>query len=358
MFRRFVVMLAGFLMCALFVLLNDEKTIDLSTAFEAPASNQSGNVGAGSIRKEDIAKRGLPTQGWTAEAASVLELWTEAGTTAGERSATFGGTIIVHVGSEKYTFSPGISMKQLGPGKWTYQASGDPRSARNTAAAFVRSLPETVRVLDGGVQIITAALMRGTDTEVSLPAWTVVSDALLSTASVSQGGRYNTGVALNLLNGLLLPPGKEFSFNGMVGPRTPERGFAVGKVLNGNSYIDEVGGGICFASTIVHQAVKRAGLTTVEHYHHSKRSPYVEPGGDATVYYGVMDYRFRNSDSPLMLEKRSAPGRLGLRLWKIVNYEMSDESIQTEPDNTWLHQTNEERIKKTKEIAEKRRGLP
>lgn len=110
----------------------------------------------------------------------------------------------------------------------------------------------------------------------------------------------NASLALNIINGkdgYLLKSGETFSFNTVVGPRTYKRGFVDAPLIKGTG----VGGGICKASTAVHQAAKKAGMTIIERHNHSKQVQYAKLGTDAMVSYGQYDNRFRNyTDSDIL----------------------------------------------------------
>ncbi|MBM7867339.1 hypothetical protein GTO89_11190 [Heliobacterium gestii] len=234
-----------------------------------------------------------------------------------------GGTITLHIGEETFAFIPGKEIAGVDAGAWTYLPSKDPVQARTAAVLFADSLPSHIRLRDGGLDRITEALTTAADAEIAVPSWRLASDVLLSMANVSVAGGQNASVALDRIDGLVLKPHEVFSFNQAVGPREAKNGFGLGKVLVGNQYVTEMGGGICFSSTIVHQAVVHAdeasGLTVLERHRHTRQAPYVEPGGDATVYYGVMDYKFRNGDALLAVEKQKTPDGMGLRFWRAVN---------------------------------------
>lgn len=105
------------------------------------------------------------------------------------------------------------------------------------------------------------------------------------------GGRYNNiQLASKSCNNTIVWPGKVFSFNDVVGPRTPERGYAIAPVIGGSDF----GGGVCQVSTTVYNAALKAGLPIVERYGHSRPVPYVAAGRDATVSYNAADMKFRN----------------------------------------------------------------
>jgi len=105
------------------------------------------------------------------------------------------------------------------------------------------------------------------------------------------GGRWrNIELACKGCNNTIVWPGKVFSFNEVVGPRTPERGFAVAPIIGGRDF----GGGVCQVSTTVYNAALKAGLPIVERHPHSKPVPYIAAGKDATVAYNYADMKFKN----------------------------------------------------------------
>ncbi|ABZ82724.1 conserved vancomycin b-type resistance domain protein [Heliomicrobium modesticaldum Ice1] len=234
-----------------------------------------------------------------------------------------GGTITLYIGEETFVFLPNKKIGAVDGSNWTYIPSKDPKEARLAAVRFADSLPSHIRLREGAVDMITDALTAAIDTEVAVPSWRLASDVLLSMAQVSAAGGKNASVALDHIDGLVLQPHEVFSFNKAVGPRNAHNGFGPGKVLVGNRYITEMGGGICFSSTIVHQAVvhadEQSGLKVIERHRHSRPAPYVEAGGDATVYYGVMDYKFRNGAYMIAIEKQKTDDGMGLRFWRAVN---------------------------------------
>ena len=105
------------------------------------------------------------------------------------------------------------------------------------------------------------------------------------------------------LNGMVLNPGQQFSFNGYIGERTASRGFKpAGGIVNGILEEDIYGGGICQPNTTLYQAVAKADLQIVERYPHSWPSTYTEVGLDATVNWGGADFKFRNNtDQPIAI---------------------------------------------------------
>ena len=104
----------------------------------------------------------------------------------------------------------------------------------------------------------------------------------------------NISLACQKLNGTIVRPGEEFSFNGAVGQRTREAGYGEAAAYSNGEVIQEVGGGVCQVSTTLYNAVVIAGLKTTYRQSHTFQPSYVTPGQDATVSWGGPDYRFAN----------------------------------------------------------------
>lgn len=112
---------------------------------------------------------------------------------------------------------------------------------------------------------------------------------------------YNVELAARKLDGILISPGEEFSFNGAVGEISQATGFLSAYVISGGRTVLGDGGGVCQDSTTMFRAALDAGLPIIERWAHSYRVGYYEQnakaGFDATVYAPNKDFRFRN-DTP------------------------------------------------------------
>jgi len=111
----------------------------------------------------------------------------------------------------------------------------------------------------------------------------------------------NLRLATSALNNHLIPPGQVFSFNDVVGQRTEAAGYLPALIFDGQSVIRGDGGGICQDSSTLYQAVRQAHLTIIEKHTHSLPVSYVPKGQDATVSYGILDFRFRNDSQGFLL---------------------------------------------------------
>jgi len=129
--------------------------------------------------------------------------------------------------------------------------------------------------------------------------------------SISSPGRMiNIQLATRTINGKVLMPGETFSFNGILGKRTAEKGYQSAPVDIGKTTGMGIGGGICQVSTTLYNAALLSGIKPTVRTHHSIPSAYVSLGHDATVDYdGKLDYQFKNTfNFPIYIEGSSANG--------------------------------------------------
>ena len=108
---------------------------------------------------------------------------------------------------------------------------------------------------------------------------------------------HNIYLASSKINGYVLAPGEEFSYNEVVGPRTEEHGFKIANVYVGNTVQPGIGGGICQVSSGMFNAAVYADLEITERRNHTLPVSYVPMGRDATVSYGAVDFKFKNNYS-------------------------------------------------------------
>ena len=119
----------------------------------------------------------------------------------------------------------------------------------------------------------------------------------ISTSSTEERNK-NIRRSLDLINGYVLQPGNQFSFNSVVGQRTEENGFYPAIEYAYGEHVMGIGGGVCQASTTVYQAAVCAGLQIVKRVPHSDAVNYTEYGKDATVYWmgkRKIDLVFKNN---------------------------------------------------------------
>ncbi|MDR3540463.1 MAG: VanW family protein [Desulfosporosinus sp.] len=117
----------------------------------------------------------------------------------------------------------------------------------------------------------------------------------------------NLTLAAKAIDGMVLKPGEVFSFNHIVGPRTVEAGYQEAIIIEGNTFVPGLGGGVCQDSSTLYNAVRLASpsLSVVERSRHSLPVTYVPPGQDATVAYPTLDFEFRNDSDGYLLIRSS-----------------------------------------------------
>jgi vancomycin resistance protein YoaR len=116
---------------------------------------------------------------------------------------------------------------------------------------------------------------------------------------------HNVHLMADYVDGTLVKPGEIFSFNGSVGPRTPERGFREGQMIVGSLLLPAIGGGVCQTATTLFNNAFELGLPVAERHNHSFYISHYPMGRDATVSWGGPDLKFRNDMEHALLIKAS-----------------------------------------------------
>lgn len=121
----------------------------------------------------------------------------------------------------------------------------------------------------------------------------------------------NLLLAAEAINGEVVLPGQRFSFNTVVGERTPERGYKKATIYTREGMTDDYGGGICQVVSTLYSALLYEDFKIVERREHGYTVSYVDLGKDATVAYGWIDFRFENNfEHPIMITTRTDGGYL------------------------------------------------
>ncbi|MGN1327207.1 MAG: VanW family protein [Clostridia bacterium] len=119
----------------------------------------------------------------------------------------------------------------------------------------------------------------------------------------------NISLSSEKINGTVILPGETFSYNQTVGKRTIEAGYKEAGAYAGGQVVQEIGGGICQVSSTLYNAVLYANLEIVERNNHYFETSYVDPGRDATVSWGTVDFKFKNNRTyPVKIEAISKNG--------------------------------------------------
>ena len=125
----------------------------------------------------------------------------------------------------------------------------------------------------------------------------------------------NLRLACAALDGTIINPGEEFSFNATVGERTAAKGYQYGIIYSNQGNESQIGGGICQVATGCYQAALLAGMEITERHEHMYSVSYCPGGLDATVYWGSLDVKFRNNwTMPVRLNASVSGGQVHVSL--------------------------------------------
>jgi vancomycin resistance protein VanW len=111
---------------------------------------------------------------------------------------------------------------------------------------------------------------------------------------------HNIGIAIRLIENVVIEPQQILSFWRLVGRPRPARGFQPGRSLLGGRIVADYGGGLCQLSGILYHLSLLAGLEIAERHPHSvdiyrDDERYTPLGADATVAWGFKDLRILNT---------------------------------------------------------------
>ncbi len=146
--------------------------------------------------------------------------------------------------------------------------------------------------------------------------------------------RSNIAIGAGKLNGIIIAPGEEFSFNDHLGDISPEAGYLEGSVILGGATVTGIGGGICQVSTTMYRAAFSGGYAITERNSHGYRVGYYEyagagPGLDAAIWQPEIDLRFRNNTPHHLLIESSflgAKDALQFRIYSTRHWRTAIES--------------------------------
>lgn len=131
---------------------------------------------------------------------------------------------------------------------------------------------------------------------------------------------HNLELAISKINGIIIPPGKTFSFWHQVGITNKANGYVDGLILSNGVPAVGIGGGLCQLSNFLHWIFLHTNVEIVERYHHSvdafpdsgRTIPF---GSGATVLCNYVDLKIKNlSNNPLQIKlwltKKSLKGQI------------------------------------------------
>ncbi len=152
--------------------------------------------------------------------------------------------------------------------------------------------------------------------------------------SGSANRKHNVKLSAEACNEKILLPGEEFSYNNTTGSRTASKGYKNAPIYQQGQSVDDIGGGICQTSSTIYYAVLHTNLEVVERHCHQFNTGYVDLGMDATVFFGSLDFRFKNStDYPIKIVTNSYDAN-GKRYLNVKIYGTNPEGVYAEPKSS------------------------
>ena len=118
---------------------------------------------------------------------------------------------------------------------------------------------------------------------------------------------HNIRLASRLINGTYIPPGEQFSMNGILGQRTAEKGYIKAGIIRGGRAAEYYGGGISQVSTTIFNAAFFSGMKLdawTPHYYYISRYP---EGREATISWPDLHNKFTNTTDGGVLMQIETP---------------------------------------------------
>lgn len=104
------------------------------------------------------------------------------------------------------------------------------------------------------------------------------------------------------VDGTIIAPGEQFSLNGVVGPRTREKGYVPAPFIADGKIVPSVGGGVSQFSTTLYNAAYFAGLQIDGHQSHTLFIDRYPAGREATLNYPDIDLTWtNNTEAPVLV---------------------------------------------------------
>jgi len=163
--------------------------------------------------------------------------------------------------------------------------------------ATLKKLKDDLQISDSinslSMVFTTQNTVKVTDADLK-PLNTVLASFTTEFDPSNESRTHNIQLASDKINGTLIKPGEQFSFNDVVGERTAEAGYDDAPVMIDGKLVPGIGGGICQVSSTIFNTALLSGMNIIERTPHFEPVGYIQAGRDATVAWGYLDFKFRN----------------------------------------------------------------
>lgn len=126
-----------------------------------------------------------------------------------------------------------------------------------------------------------------------------------TTKSEDEGHLENIRLSAEAINGVVIQPGDEFSFDSTVGDIAAKSGYQESSGGNGGASQGD-GSGVGQVSTALYIAAAKADLEITERHPQSVPTDYAPIGLEATIVHGTFDLRIKNNTrSPITIQAKA-----------------------------------------------------
>lgn len=190
---------------------------------------------------------------------------------------------------------------------------------------------------------------------------TLLSQKSTSLSGSSAARINNITKAAASINGIILNPGEEFSYNQALGQRTKAAGYQSAGAYSGGQVVQEIGGGICQVSSTLYYCALIANMSITSRTNHYFGVNYLPAGLDATVSWPSPDFKFKNSSAyPIKIAASVAGGSVTVQIYgsnpEGISVKMTAETFKTSDgfgavSYRWVYDKNGNLIQKSKEAS-------
>ena len=135
----------------------------------------------------------------------------------------------------------------------------------------------------------------------------------------------NMKIAAEKINGIIIEPGKIFSFWNVVGNPSYKNGYTDGRVYSNVSVVKGVGGGLCQLSTFLYWMFLHTQVLIPERHPHTidvnpSSKENISSRSGATVLYNFIDLKIKNNyDYPIQLKIRFTENNMEGQILSLEN---------------------------------------
>ncbi len=133
----------------------------------------------------------------------------------------------------------------------------------------------------------------------------------------------NIKLASRIINGTYIRPGEQFSMNGILGQRTPEKGYIEAGIIRDGRAATQYGGGISQVSTTIFNAAFFSGMQLdawTPHYYYISRYP---EGREATISWPDLHNKFTNvTDGGVLIQVSATDTQITVSFYGTKKYDV------------------------------------